>query len=307
MSTDEHDDEALRRRVEALQAENRALTAQLTEARRRNGRPTGVTTMTWGVRTILGRSFNRAGRNLSEAAAQWQRGDREKMPLPETVDFLTAAFARFVRVGLFGLIFAILPAAVLIIQTVLLVFQNAKLDTQNRLAREQVVAALVEQREMVIRESSELSILMGGLHEQRAICPELRAMGSGLGQKDATGDPVADLANEAMDLLPTVNRRKMGQKVAGMKEYYRTSRIELASRCNTPDAAMAPLEGLLEAQGGKAINRYAATHYESLCGALEAVQSACQSRQQRLTHIREDLDRRHRTISDLLMEEASDG
>ncbi|MFN3199884.1 MAG: hypothetical protein ACE366_15920 [Bradymonadia bacterium] len=296
------DEAALKARLEALEAENQRLTTQL--AQRARVERVSERTLRWGARALLGRSFNRAARRLSEAAESWQKGEREHAPIPETVDFFSAAFARFVRVGLFGLLFAILPAAVLIIQTVLLLFQNAKLDTQNHLAREQVVAALVEQREMVIKESSELSIQMGRLRDQHGVCQSLREMGQSLKPTKATDDPVEELALGAVDLLPNINRRKMAQQVKQLRAYYSEHHIELAARCVISDDVLAPLEGLrqLPSDDRRALEAYTSKHYQKLCMAMDDVVAACGVRQSRLKSIRSDLDRRHRSITELLME-----
>lgn len=287
-------DADLQARIDALEAENARLSARLS-----GQRAAAKTTVGRGVKILLGRPFHRASARLSAALQAWQRGEREAAPLPELVDFSSAAFARFVRVGLVGLLFAILPIAILVVQTVLLLFQNAKLDTQNRLAREQVIAALVEQREMVIRESSELSIQSGQLRDQRQICPALHDLVGDAAAPDPKADPVEALARGAVDLMPRIRSEQMGRKLSALQAYYDSHRIELAARCALSDDTVAPLERLRAVKGERALARHASAHQEAICGALDAAAEACEARQARLKSIREDLDVRHQAISGL--------
>ena len=126
--------------TERLKARVAALERELEGYRRASGRSRAATRAGgWFlVRVVLGGDLNRRFTDLFDALHAWHRDDGEPFPRGEAAAAVAATIQRVVRVGVVGLLVALLPTALLVWQNILMAQQNAYLRTQQEQIQRQL-------------------------------------------------------------------------------------------------------------------------------------------------------------------------
>jgi hypothetical protein len=160
----------LEAKIESLEADNRRLEAALSRRRgwSRWRLKIALFLSRIGVKAFMGSQLVQA---TNEAWDAWERklsGQDDEFPSKETRNFASALLARLIRVGTVGLVLAVLPTIVLVVQVFIMQGQNAIMRQQNR--------ALLNQNETLQNQSIEtqrstnaqaLSALIADLQSER--------------------------------------------------------------------------------------------------------------------------------------------
>ncbi|WP_299103937.1 pentapeptide repeat-containing protein [uncultured Tenacibaculum sp.] len=122
------------KKVKELELENKVLRARLEDHEKQNKNKSKRRAWIFkkGIGLFLGINLKQSIRNTLNEFSQNGKVSKDTL-----VDLSTNLIKRFTRIGVFTFLIAVIPAFILIAQTVLLSIQNGKIEKQNRLITEQ--------------------------------------------------------------------------------------------------------------------------------------------------------------------------